>query len=116
MIGSDETGKSSFGSISAIGSYVFVGFSNQTKAGGWEMFLTESSNNGTSFGPNYDLSNNKGSSGVFNYGNQERDIWSAGNHVYAIWEDNDTPEGNIAIFFKSAQFSNVWISNTSSSS
>lgn len=110
------TGKSSFGSISAMGSYVFIGYSNKTKAGNWEMFLTMSSNNGTSFGPTYNLSNNKGASGVFVYGNQERDIWSAGNHVYAMWEDNDTPSGNIGLFFKSVQFSSSWISGTSSSS
>jgi hypothetical protein len=101
-----ETKKSTFGSISAVGSWVFVGYSNMTKSGGWEMFVTAFKNDGATMVGTYDLSNNPGSSGVFTFGNQERDVLANGNHFYSIWEDNDTPTGNIGLFFKAATFMN----------
>jgi hypothetical protein len=97
------TKKSSYGSIAAVGNWVYVGFSNKTKAGNWEMFLMTSSDKGATFSPAYDLSNNKGASGVFIFGHQEREIAASNNHVYAAWEDNDTPTKSINIFFESVQ-------------
>ena len=69
---------------------VYVVWQDNT-TGNYDIFFTHSSDNGSSFAPIRNLSNNNGTS-------QLPQIAAQGNNVYVVWQDNTT--GNYDIFFK----------------
>jgi len=87
---SSNTGGSFNPEFVAIGSNVYVTWTDNTPAGNFDILFAVSNNNGTSFSTPINLSNNTGDSGV-------SQIAVSGNNVYVTWFD-DTP-GNFDIFF-----------------
>ena len=87
---SNNTGGSFNPEFVAIGSNVYVTWTDNTPAGNFDILFAVSTNNGTSFSTPINLSNNTGDSGV-------SQIAVSGNNVYVTWFD-DTP-GNFDIFF-----------------
>ena len=87
---SNNTGGSFNPEFVAIGSNVYVTWTDNTPAGNFDILFAVSNNNGTSFSTPINLSNNTGDSGV-------SQIAVSGNNVYVTWFD-DTP-GNFDIFF-----------------
>lgn len=96
--------QNSFGSITAVGSWVFITWSDSS-TGHFQEYFTSSSDYGHTLAPVQNLSNDLGSAGVIHYGHQERAISASSTHVYVIWEDNTTPKGKIDLFFRAAPFS-----------
>jgi hypothetical protein len=86
---SNNTGFSLSPQIAAIGNNVYVTWRDSTP-GNRDIFFAASNNNGTSFGPPINLSNNPGNS-------FDVQIAAIGNNVYVVWQDN-TPGAN-DIFF-----------------
>ena len=89
---SNNTGFSINPQIAASGNNVYVTWNDNTAntPDNNEIFFTASNNNGTSFGPPINISNNAGSSEV-------PQIATSGNNVYVTWAD-DNP-GNTDILF-----------------
>ena len=87
---SNNTGASYNPEFVAIGSNVYVTWTDNTPTGNFDILFAVSNNNGTSFSTPINLSNNTGDSGV-------SQIAVSGNNVYVTWFD-DTP-GNFDIFF-----------------
>jgi hypothetical protein len=86
---SNTTGDSANPQIATAGNNVYVTWSDDTP-GNRDIFFSASNNNGTSFGPPINISNNTGDS-------LAAQIAAIGSNVYVTWED-DTP-GNRDIFF-----------------
>ena len=87
---SNNNGTSQLPQIAAQGNNVYVVWQDNTP-GNYDIFYTHSSDNGNSFEPIVNLSNNNGTS-------QLPQIAAQGNNVYVVWQDN-TP-GNYDILFK----------------
>ena len=87
---SNNTGSSVFPKIATSGNNVYVAWQDETP-GNNDIFFRASNNNGTSFGPTINISNNT------NFFSLEPQIATSGNHVYVAWEDA-TP-GDFDIFF-----------------
>ena len=86
---SSSNGTSQLPQIAVQGNNVYVVWQDNTP-GNYDIFFAHSSDNGSSFAPILNLSNNNGSS-------QLPQIAVQGNNVYVVWQDN-TP-GNYDIFF-----------------
>jgi hypothetical protein len=85
------------------GSNVYAGWSEETSPLVFDIFFRRSTNEGSTFGPIMNLSNNAGNS-------EEAQIAASGTNVYLVWVD-DTP-GDPSIFFRrstnnGASFDNV---------
>src|SRR5919112_434273 len=89
---SNNTGFSSTPQITAFGANVYVVWRDNS-SGKDQIYFKRSSDNGNSFYPTEDLSNNNGSS-------TNPQITANGNNVYTVWSDTTT--GNGDIYFKSS--------------
>ena len=102
---SNNTGGSFNPQIAAIGSNVYVTWSDSTPAGSnLDILFAVSNNNGTSFGTPINLSNNTGDSFF-------PQIATSGNNVYVTWID--TTPGNFDIFFATStnNGTSLWYTN-----
>ena len=89
---SDNIGRSDEAQITAVGANVYVVWRDNS-SGKDQIYFKRSSDNGNSFYPTEDLSNNNGSS-------TNPQITAIGNNVYTVWSDTTT--GNGDIYFKSS--------------
>ena len=89
---SDNIGRSDQAQITAVGANVYVVWRDNS-SGKDQIYFKRSSDNGNSFYPTEDLSNNNGSS-------TNPQITAIGNNVYTVWSDTTT--GNGDIYFKSS--------------
>jgi hypothetical protein len=89
---SDNIGRSDEAQITAVGANVYVVWRDNS-SGKDQIYFKRSSDNGNSFYPTEDLSNNNGSS-------TNPQITAMGNNVYTVWSDTTT--GNGDIYFKSS--------------
>jgi hypothetical protein len=87
---SSNNGTSELPQIAVQGNNVYAVWQDNTP-GNYDIFFTHSSDNGSSFAPVRNLSNNNGTSEL-------PQIAVQGNNVYVVWQDN-TP-GNYDILFK----------------
>jgi hypothetical protein len=87
---SNNAGSSGVPQIAAIGSNVYVTWTDTTP-GNNDIFFAVSNNNGTSFGTPINLSNSAG-------GSVNPQIATSGNNVYVTWRDDSTTPGNRDIF------------------
>ena len=89
---SDNIGRSDQAQITAVGANVYVVW-RDSSSGKDQIYFKRSSDNGNSFYPTEDMSNNNGSS-------TNPQITAIGNNVYTVWSDTTT--GNGDIYFKSS--------------
>ena len=89
---SDNSGRSDEAQITAVGANVYVVW-RDSSSGKDQIYFKRSSDNGNSFYPTEDMSNNNGSS-------TNPQITAIGNNVYTVWSDTTT--GNGDIYFKSS--------------
>jgi hypothetical protein len=89
---SDNIGRSDQAQITAVGANVYVVWRDNS-SGKDQIYFKRSSDNGNSFYPTEDMSNNNGSS-------TNPQITAIGNNVYTVWSDTTT--GNGDIYFKSS--------------
>src|SRR5919106_269295 len=89
---SDNIGRSDEAQITAVEANVYVVWRDNS-SGKDQIYFKRSSDNGNSFYPTEDLSNNNGSS-------TNPQITANGNNVYTVWSDTTT--GNGDIYFKSS--------------
>ena len=89
---SDNIGRSDEAQITAVGANVYVVWRDNS-SGKDQIYFKRSSDNGNSFYPTEDMSNNNGSS-------TNPQITAIGNNVYTVWSDTTT--GNGDIYFKSS--------------
>jgi glutaredoxin len=87
---SSNNGTSELPQIAVQGNNIYVVWQDNTP-GNYDIFFTHSSDNGNSFAPVLNLSNNSGTSEL-------PQIAVQGNNIYVVWQDN-TP-GNYDILFK----------------
>jgi hypothetical protein len=87
---SNNTDTSERQQIAASGNNVYVTWTDDTPAGSSDIFFAASNNNGVSFGPPINISNNTGGSFI-------PQIAAIGNNVYVTWYDGTT--GPFDIFF-----------------
>jgi hypothetical protein len=87
---SNNTDTSERQQIATAGNNVYVTWTDDTPAGSSDIFFAASNNNGTSFGPPINISNNTGGSFI-------PQIAAIGNNVYVTWYDGTT--GPFDIFF-----------------
>ena len=89
---SNNSGRSDEAQITVVGANVYVVWRDNS-SGKDQIYFKRSSDNGNSFYPTEDLSNNNGSS-------TNPQITAIGNNVYTVWSDTTT--GNGDIYFKSS--------------
>jgi hypothetical protein len=89
---SNNSGRSDEAQITVVRSNVYVVWRDNS-SGKDQIYFKRSSDNGNSFYPTEDLSNNNGSS-------TNPQITAIGNNVYTVWSDTTT--GNGDIYFKSS--------------
>ncbi len=93
MILSNNDGLSISPAITVSGSNVYVIWMDET-AGNFEVFFRTSFDDGNSFGPTENLSNNAGSSSV-------PVVAVSGNNVYVAWYDDSTGSGTEILYRRS---------------
>jgi hypothetical protein len=82
-----------YGQVAAWGSGVYVIWQDSVSGRNYDIFITKSTDNGTSFGTPLNLSNNIGLS-------EHPQLSTFGGSVYAVWADN-TPGNREVIFSRS---------------
>lgn len=99
----DNEQDSVYGQVAAWNSSVYVIWQDSVSGMNYDIFIQKSNDNGTSFGPPFNLSNNSGFS-------EHPQLSAYGSNVYAVWVDNTT--GNRQVFFARSSDNGISFENT----